>query len=147
MSGYRADFRELSSATLTVNEGTYFTGYVSPVKQNMFYKDRAVLAYDRGLILNHAVSLDLARRVQDGVVINGTLQKMPANVAGRRGIPPLASLSYFDFAYLLSCILAGARGILKNFWKHLLRDYTGQAPALIIEGQKNRCPNMRSIWY
>ena len=100
----------------------------------MFFKDRAVLAYDRGLILNHAMSLDLARRVQDGVVINGTLQKIPANVAGRHGIPPLASLSYFDlhFGYLLTWIHAGPWGILKNLWKHLLRDYTGQSPALII---------------
>ena len=116
------------------SEGTYFTGYVSPVKQRMFFGDRTVLAYDASLILNHAKSLDLARRVQDGVVINGTLQKLPANVAGRHGIPPLASLSYFDlhFGYLLPWIHAGPWGILKNFWKHLLRDYTGQAPALVI---------------
>ena len=123
-----------ASAEALDSEGTYFTGYVSPVKQMMFFKDRAVLAYDRGLILNHAMSLDLARRVQDGVVINGTLQKMPANVAGRHGIPPLASLPYLDlhFGYLLPWIHAGPWGILKNFWKHLLRDYTGQPPALII---------------
>jgi len=137
VSGYRADYRSLFEGAKFSNinsEGTYFTGYVSPVKQRMFFGDRTVLAYDASLILNHAKSLDLARRVQDGVVINGTLQKLPANVAGRHGIPPLASLSYFDlhFGYLLPWIHAGPWGILKNFWKHLLRDYTGQAPALVI---------------
>ena len=55
---------------------------------------------------------------------------MSASVAGRHGIPPLAELSYFDlhFGYLLPWIHAGPWGVLKSFWKYLLRDYTGTRP-------------------
>ncbi len=67
VSGYRADYRSLFEGAKFSNinsEGTYFTGYVSQVKQSMFFKDRAVSAYDQSLILNHAWSLELARRVR-----------------------------------------------------------------------------------
>jgi len=141
--------KELSSATSTVKERSYFTGYVSPVTQKIFFKDRMVLAYDSNLILNHAMSLDLARRVQDGVVINGTLQKMPANVAGRHRIPPLASLSYFDlhFGYLLPWIHAGLWVILKNFWKHLLRDFYSEKVEKNCPARNTNFLPIYAIWF
>jgi len=114
----------------------------------MFFDDDEELwANDPRLILNHTKSLDLASRVQNGKVIDGVLLKMPANVAGRLGLPPLAELTYFDlhFGYLLPWIHAGPWGILKNFWKHLLRDYIGRdAPPLCIPSRVRKIISQRA---
>jgi len=151
VSGYRADYRSLFQGAKFSNinsDGTYFTGYCAPVKQFMFFDDDEELwANDPRLILNHTKSLDLASRVQNGKVIDGVLLKMPANVAGRHGLPPLAELTYFDlhFGYLLPWIHAGPWGILKNFWKHLLRDYIGRdAPPLCIPNRVRKIISQRA---
>ena len=96
----------------------------------MFFGHEMMFATDPRLLLTHEKSLELASCVQNGKVIDGVLKKMPASVAGRHGIPPLAELSYFDlhFGYLLPWIHAGPWGVLKSFWKYLLRDYTGTRP-------------------
>jgi hypothetical protein len=119
-----AKFSNISS------DGTYFAGYCAEVKQPMFFGHEMMLANDPRLLLTHEKSLELASAVQNGKVKDGVLKKMPASVAGRHGIPPLAELSYFDlhFGYLLPWIHAGPWGVLKSFWKYLLRDYTGTRP-------------------
>ena len=133
VSGFRADYRSLFQGAKFSNissDGTYFAGYCAEVKQPMFFGHEMMLATDPRLRLTHDKSLELASAVQNGKVIDGVLKKMPASVAGRHGIPPLAELSYFDlhFGYLLPWIHAGPWGVLKSFWKYLLRDYTGTRP-------------------
>ena len=133
VSGFRADYRSLFQGAKFSNissDGTYFAGYCAEVKQPMFFGHEMMLANDPRLLLTHEKSLELASAVQNGKVIDGVLKKMPASVAGRHGIPPLAELSYFDlhFGYLLPWIHAGPWGVLKSFWKYLLRDYTGTRP-------------------
>ena len=62
-------------------------------------------------------------------------------------LPPLAELTYLDlhFGYLLPWIHAGPWGILKNFWKHLLRDYTGRdAPPLCIPNRVRKIMSERA---
>jgi hypothetical protein len=133
VSGFRADYRSLFQGAKFSNissDGTYFAGYCAEVKQPMFFGHEMMLANDPRLLLTHEKSLELASAVQNGKVKDGVLKKMPASVAGRHGIPPLAELSYFDlhFGYLLPWIHAGPWGVLKSFWKYLLRDYTGTRP-------------------
>ena len=133
VSGFRADYRSLFQGAKFSNissDGTYFAGYCAEVKQPMFFGHEMMLANDPRLLLTHEKSLELASCVQNGKVKDGVLKKMPASVAGRHGIPPLAELSYFDlhFGYLLPWIHAGPWGVLKSFWKYLLRDYTGTRP-------------------
>ena len=133
VSGFRADYRSLFQGAKFSNissDGTYFAGYRVAVKQPMFFGHEMMFATDPRLLLTHEKSLELASAVQNGKVIDGVLKKMPASVAGRHGIPPLAELSYFDlhFGYLLPWIHAGPWGVLKSFWKYLLRDYTGTRP-------------------
>ena len=132
------------------SDRTYFAGYCAAVKQPMFFGHEMMFATDPRLLLTHETALELASCVQNGKVIDGVLKELSASVAGKYGSPPLAELSYFDlhFGYLLPWIHAGPWGVLKSFWKYLLRitPVLDRQPSLFRMQIGRRCPVAQNTW-